>query len=122
MSKSMVERVDNNDRARLRVLRKTNSQLNIARPKTRGECQDGVRPCPWVSCRHHLAYEVTPDGDLRHMFPGVELGEMQDTCSLDVSDRGPSRLVDVVEVTNISIKVVQDTEDRAIETMREALT
>jgi len=28
------------------------------RPKTRGDCRDGLRPCPWVSCEHHLLIEL----------------------------------------------------------------
>jgi hypothetical protein len=30
----------------------------IPRPKTRAECRDEARPCPWVGCRHHLLLEV----------------------------------------------------------------
>ncbi len=25
----------------------------LRRPRSRAECVDGPRPCPWVSCRHH---------------------------------------------------------------------
>lgn len=32
--------------------------LGIPRPRTRAQCQDGPRPCPWVACRHHLLLEV----------------------------------------------------------------
>ena len=32
---------------------------DIARPKTRGECQGGQRPCPWVACRHNLLIEIS---------------------------------------------------------------
>src|SRR5579883_3471647 len=24
------------------------------RPRTRAECENGIRPCPYVSCKHHL--------------------------------------------------------------------
>src|SRR4051812_16253635 len=24
------------------------------RPRTRGQCKEDVRPCPYVSCKHHL--------------------------------------------------------------------
>lgn len=34
------------------------------RPRTRGECLGGYRPCPWVSCRHHLGVDVTEVGSL----------------------------------------------------------
>jgi hypothetical protein len=30
----------------------------IPRPKTRAECRDEARPCPWVGCKHHLLLEV----------------------------------------------------------------
>lgn len=33
------------------------------RPTTRGECCQGPRPCPWVSCRHHLLISVTTKGN-----------------------------------------------------------
>jgi hypothetical protein len=32
--------------------------LAIPRPRTRGDCLQEARPCPWVSCRHHLLLEV----------------------------------------------------------------
>jgi len=30
------------------------------RPRTRRDCEDGPRPCPWLSCRHHLIGVTTP--------------------------------------------------------------
>lgn len=35
---------------------------NEQRPRTRGDCKDGPRPCPWVSCRHHLLLEIAKHG------------------------------------------------------------
>lgn len=32
--------------------------LAIPRPKTRGDCLDEARPCPWVGCDFHLLLEV----------------------------------------------------------------
>lgn len=37
------------------------------RPRTRGDCEDGPRPCPWVGCRYNLMLEVTEAGGLRPM-------------------------------------------------------
>lgn len=31
----------------------------IQRPRTRADCVDAPRPCPWASCRHHLLLEVS---------------------------------------------------------------
>lgn len=67
------------------------------RPKTRGECVDGPRPCPWVSCRAHLALEVNPEnGSVKINFPHIfdrggtpDLSLMPATCALDVADANP---------------------------------
>ncbi len=34
------------------------TMLGVPRPTTRAECLEEARPCPWVSCRHHLLLEV----------------------------------------------------------------
>ena len=33
----------------------------VPRPQTRSDCQGGPRPCPFVSCRHHLYLDVNPE-------------------------------------------------------------
>ena len=30
------------------------------RPKTRGDCANVARPCPYVSCKYHLYIDVNP--------------------------------------------------------------
>ena len=52
----------------------------LARPKTRGDCIDGPRPCPWAGCRHSLVLNVSFVGTIK-MAP-----EHSETCSLDVAD------------------------------------
>lgn len=32
--------------------------LSIPRPKTRGDCLNEARPCPWFGCRHHMVLEI----------------------------------------------------------------
>ncbi len=39
-------------------------------PKTRGDCIDGPRPCPYETCKYHLGRDTEP------------------TCTLDVADQG----------------------------------
>lgn len=58
------------------------------RPRTRGECIDGPRPCPWASCRHHLALDVTYNNALK--VQDRELEELPATCALDVADAAES--------------------------------
>ena len=62
---------------------------HIPRPKTRAECANGIRPCPFVSCRHHLYLDVNEEkGSLKINFPDLHVWELTETCSLDVADRG----------------------------------
>src|SRR6185312_8298743 len=43
---------------------------DVERPRTRGDCADMPRPCPFVSCSHHLYLEVNPEsGALKLNFP-----------------------------------------------------
>lgn len=58
------------------------------RPLTRGDCIDAPRPCPYVSCKHHLFLDVTQAGTVHFNHPGLEPDELEETCSLDVADRG----------------------------------
>jgi hypothetical protein len=75
-------------------------EVERLRPKTRAECIDGPRPCPWVGCRHHNAFTVDPErGSIKETFPqlgiyaepdGDGLGVLEQlvgTCSLDIVDR-----------------------------------
>lgn len=70
-----------------------------ARPKKREECAQGIRPCPFVSCRHHMALVTDLERDsLKEVFPSLriiddpegpgleQLERMVGTCSLDVAD------------------------------------
>jgi hypothetical protein len=45
----------------------------LNRPTNRSECKDGPRPCPWISCRHHLYLDVDDEtGAIKVNFPGLE--------------------------------------------------
>lgn len=57
------------------------------RPRTRGDCVGGPRPCPWASCRHHLGIEVGAGGAVRLALDPDDLDAAPETCSLDVADR-----------------------------------
>jgi hypothetical protein len=70
--------------------RLSRSQVYSRRPKTRGDREARVTgPCPWVSCRHHLYLEVDNlTGAIKLNFPGKEIDEIGETCSLRAADRG----------------------------------
>lgn len=58
--------------------------LPLVRPKTRGECADVPRPCPFVSCRYHLYLDIVRG----QVIPSTdkEPDEMEHSCSLDEAD------------------------------------
>jgi hypothetical protein len=76
---------------------------NRVLPLTRGDCADGPRPCPLVSCRYHLALDMDPRrGSIKLNFPDLEIWEMPETCALDVADRGGETLEAVGELLNVT--------------------
>jgi hypothetical protein len=56
-------------------------------PATRGDCETGVRPCPYYACRHHLWAEDERPGRPWHGEhpPPVVRRHSQATCALDVA-------------------------------------
>ncbi|MDQ3338053.1 MAG: DNA-binding protein [Myxococcota bacterium] len=84
---------------------------DIERPKTRAECSGEQRPCPWVSCKHHLYLDINPEtGSIKINFPDLEPWELRDTCALDVAERGGSTLDEVGEVTNLTRERIRQLE------------
>ena len=90
----------------------------IDRPRTRGDCEDGARPCPWVSCAYHLYLEVTDAGSIRLPHPDREPWELEETCALDVADNGGETLERVGQLLNITRERVRQVEVKACEHMR----
>lgn len=97
------------------------------RPRTRGECSEVPRPCPYASCRHHLAIDVNPDVTPRRRYGPIQGGgvsglkihdedpsEMAESCSLDVADRGALTLEEVGEILGCTRERVRQIVEVAI--------
>jgi hypothetical protein len=85
------------------------------RPQSREACKEGERPCPYVSCKHHLYLDVNPEtGSIKLNFPDLEVWEMADTCSLDVADRGGITLEEVGEILNLTRERIRQVEVRGL--------
>ncbi len=96
--------------------------MEYRRPRTRSECRDGIRPCPFVSCRFHLYLDVNPrTGTLKLNFPGLEVWEMPFTCALDVSDMGGRTLEEVGQILNMTRERVRQLESSALRKIRTAV-
>lgn len=87
------------------------SPPNQGRPKTRGDCAGGFRPCPWVACKFHLLLDVEPrTGAITTPFDGADIDEIPETCALDVADRGGLTLKEVGEITALTRERVRQIE------------
>jgi hypothetical protein len=92
--------------------------VNHPRPKTRGDCEHGQRPCPWVSCRHHLYLDVSSSGFIRSR--ACDPLDLAETCSLDVAARGGATLEEVGSIIGTSRERVRQLEGTALKKMRRA--
>src|SRR5687768_12531002 len=107
------------------VKRMTKRELEIGRllypehdyekPNTRSECVDGIRPCPYVSCKHHLFLDVSSrTGAIKLNFPDLEVWEMNETCALDIADRGGTTLEEVGAIMNLTRERIRQVEVKGL--------
>ena len=85
------------------------------RPLDREECRFGERPCLYVACRFHLFLDVNPrTGSIKFNFPGKEVHELEETCALDVAERGGITLEEVGGLMNLTRERVRQLESEAL--------
>lgn len=96
------------------------------RPRTRGECTDGPRPCPWVGCRYHLlglgdngrlgprSAVLSPDDDAI----AERIDALPETCALDVADEGRHGLIQIGDLLGVVRERVRQIEEKALAKMR----
>ena len=90
-------------------------EAEFDRPKTRVECAEAPRPCPHVSCRHHLYLDVNPHtGTIKLNFPDLEVWELGVSCALDVAERNGITLEEVGEIMNLTRERVRQVEVRGL--------
>jgi hypothetical protein len=101
--------------ARLALEQAEALESEIDRPHTRRECAEGPRPCPHVSCRHHLYLDVNPStGTIKLNFPDLEVWELAISCALDVADLGGTAIELVSELMNVTRERVRQIEMQAL--------
>lgn len=100
-----------------RHLRLVNHSPKPSRPKTRGDCANVPRPCPWSDCRYSLLPSQNshqrPDLIPLQQAARDEAG-VTDSCALDVADRGEHSFEEVGKLLGISRQGVQQIEVRAL--------
>jgi hypothetical protein len=101
--------------ARAAVERAREIEAELERPKTRSECADGPRPCPHVSCRHHLYLDVNPHtGTIKLNFPDLEVWELGVSCALDIAERGGTPIEAISELLNVTRERIRQIENKAL--------
>jgi hypothetical protein len=93
---------------------------DVERPVSREECAKMPRPCPFVSCAHHLYLDVNPEsGAIKLNFPHLEVWQMAETCSLDVADRGGITLEEVGAILNLTRERIRQVEVRGLHKIKQ---
>lgn len=94
------------------------------RPKTRGDCAQGPRPCPWVGCVWNNFLRVRADGSVKLTWPGTEPDEVppEVSCALDVADRGGVTIRELSDAMGVVPQQALNTLNDALAKLRRAKT
>ncbi len=94
--------------------------MDYRRPETRADCREGIRPCPFVACKHHLYLDVNPvTGSIKVNFPDIEVWEMKETCALDIAERGGITLEDVGAIMNLTRERIRQVEMTGLDKLKQ---
>lgn len=110
---------------------KSDGSLLKKRPRSRGDCVKGPRPCPWVSCRHHLGTDVKPrkmtkkrakkKPPLLKIYEENIFGE-RPSCVLDLCEEGqPMTFEQIGEAIGLTKQRVEQIYRAAERNMKQAL-
>ncbi len=92
----------------------------LSRPQTRAQCGT-ERPCPWVSCRYHLAIDVNPRTGGVQLNYQEDLSEMRESCALDVAEQGGLTLEAVGALLGVTRERTRQMESHGLLRLRENL-
>jgi sigma-70-like protein len=100
-------------------LEATVREIEASRPRSRAECANGPRPCMFIACKHHLYLDVNPaTGSIKLNFPDREVWELDETCALDVADKGGITLEEVGSIMNLTRERIRQVETRGLAKLR----
>jgi hypothetical protein len=106
----------------LEVGRLLQPEMTVERPRTRADCNAVPRPCPFVGCRHHLYLDVSErTGSIKLNFPDLEVWELEESCSLDVADRGSLKQEQLGAVMNVTRERIRQLEQRSLSELNRQL-
>ncbi len=100
-----------------RALYPLEEHADVRRPRLREDCAGVPRPCPFVSCRHHLYLDASArTGAIKLNFPDLEPDELpaDRSCALDVAENGGTTLEDVGAIMNLTRERIRQVEVKAL--------
>lgn len=90
-------------------------ETDYYKPRSRAECLGAPRPCPYVSCQHHLYLDVSSrTGAIKLNFPDLEPDELKESCALDIADKGGTTLEDAGAILNLTRERIRQVEVKAL--------
>jgi hypothetical protein len=103
-------------RVRLIVIDEAEQEGDARRPRTRGDCAEGPRPCPWVGCKYNLYLDVRKDGAIAFNFSDLDPDELHPewSCALDVAERGDISLEGLGAALNVTREGARKIEEKAL--------
>lgn len=118
--RAKTEHMGRTSKVRLKVLQTLYPEdTSVLRPRTRGECENGVRPCPFVSCRYHLYLDVDrKNGSIKIVYPDLEIEDLRESCALDVADRGGATLEETGAIANVTRERIRQIENKALDRVK----
>lgn len=94
--------------------------IDYERPVSRSTCREAKRPCLYVSCRYHLYLDVNPStGSIKLNFPDKQVWELEESCALDVAERGGVTLEEVGAIMNLTRERIRQVEVSGLGKLRE---
>ncbi len=66
--------------------------LETLRVRSRKDCRNGPRPCPCITCEHHLLFSTDSSQPTDWRVKSIEIQEMEFTCALDQAERSNGSL------------------------------
>lgn len=111
-----LQRMSQSERRHLRIIH-PDAEKPYWRPKTRADCADVPRPCPYVGCKHNLYLDVSEKtGNVKVNFPDREPEDMpaDRSCVLDITEAGPITLESLGDYINVTRERARQIENIAL--------
>jgi len=84
-------------------------------PGKRCDCENGIRPCPFIFCRYHLSSNIRKSGLLE-----INAQDSEYSCVLDVVEaNGCVSLPEIGKLMNITMERVRQIELNALNKIQE---